>query len=295
MRQRGFSLIELLVVLVIGVIALGAIVGTLMSSSRTLSTIESLSRINDDARTTIAYLKQDLHQVGSKPCFSSEGPVYRISTAGLLSGGRFEPSMHLFNANENLPRGLGASAYPAIVALSVYGKTFQAVSRQGDNTLVLTEAHHYPAGAWVLICDGRSARIVEVESGSGTSSITFKQDVRDFSPTAASSALLSGYREASWYVATDEDSQRHSLLYLREDGSSNLGGSPQVLAEGITDFRLGYLIDGDNRYRPTLDDTDWANIRAMEVIFSLEQPTSSGEMLQRQFATTIMFRNQGEE
>lgn len=65
-RQRGFSLVELMVSLVIGLIVTGAAMGVFVGTLGANSTQMKISRLNNDLRTAMTYITRDLKRTGYK-------------------------------------------------------------------------------------------------------------------------------------------------------------------------------------------------------------------------------------
>ena len=70
-RQRGFSMIELMISLVLGLIMLGAIGAIYLSSKRTYSTTESLSRSQESARFANRFVARELRMAGYNTIYES--------------------------------------------------------------------------------------------------------------------------------------------------------------------------------------------------------------------------------
>ena len=63
-RNRGFSLIELMVALLLGVFLIGAVVFTYLTSRSAASDAEQLSRMQENVRFAVEYLIRDLRNAG---------------------------------------------------------------------------------------------------------------------------------------------------------------------------------------------------------------------------------------
>lgn len=62
--QAGFSLIELMVALVLGLVLMGAVVNSFLSSSQTYRVQEALSRSQESARFALEIIGQELRMAG---------------------------------------------------------------------------------------------------------------------------------------------------------------------------------------------------------------------------------------
>lgn len=73
----GFSLIELMVSMVIGLIVLGATITVFLSTSRTYSAAESLGRVQENIRVAFELMARDMRQAAGNPC-EKNLPVYNV-------------------------------------------------------------------------------------------------------------------------------------------------------------------------------------------------------------------------
>lgn len=69
--QQGFTLIELMIALVLGLIVIGGIGAVFLSSNRTYQTTQSLSRTQESARFAVQYISRELQVAGYVAGFES--------------------------------------------------------------------------------------------------------------------------------------------------------------------------------------------------------------------------------
>jgi type IV pilus assembly protein PilW len=67
-RSRGFTLIELMVSLVLGLIVVGGVISVLIANKNSYRTNEGLSQIQESARTAFEMLARDARQAGGTGC-----------------------------------------------------------------------------------------------------------------------------------------------------------------------------------------------------------------------------------
>src|SRR3990172_2134951 len=67
-KLKGFSLVEMMVALTIGLIILAAISYIFVASRLTYSTQDNLSRLQENARFAVHYLTRDIHLAGFAGC-----------------------------------------------------------------------------------------------------------------------------------------------------------------------------------------------------------------------------------
>jgi type IV pilus assembly protein PilW len=69
---RGFSLVELMVALVIGLIIMGAVLTLFVSSNKQYTTTDSMARLQENARFVVDYLTRDIRRVAFFGCQSND-------------------------------------------------------------------------------------------------------------------------------------------------------------------------------------------------------------------------------
>ena len=81
-RQRGFSLIELMIAVVLGLILLTAVIQIFIGNRKTQITEQSVARVQESGRLAINFIKDDLRQAG----FAGSGAVPGTSQAATSDG-----------------------------------------------------------------------------------------------------------------------------------------------------------------------------------------------------------------
>jgi len=77
-KQRGFSLIELMVAMTLGLILLGGVISIFHSSKMTYNTNEKTARLQENGRVALDFLTHDLRSAGYLGC--SKVPDWFVST-----------------------------------------------------------------------------------------------------------------------------------------------------------------------------------------------------------------------
>lgn len=67
--QRGMTLIEILIAMVLGIFLLGGVIGIFINSKQTYRMQESLSRLQENSRFAVDFISRDIRQAGFFGCF----------------------------------------------------------------------------------------------------------------------------------------------------------------------------------------------------------------------------------
>ena len=124
--QRGFTLIELMVALVLGLLIIGAAGSIFLSNRRVYGSTEAINRIQENQRTAFELLARDIREAGANPCqrFTAVNrPVILQTTPDTTFWSRFPDG--LFGAD-----GTGAGGSDSITLYSGNGSQYNVVQHK---------------------------------------------------------------------------------------------------------------------------------------------------------------------
>ncbi len=84
--QKGLSLVELMVAMVIGLIILAAVSTLFANSNKNYKTTDSLARLQENARTAVQFLSNDIRRAGYIGCMGSIDNVQVNLNGGNING-----------------------------------------------------------------------------------------------------------------------------------------------------------------------------------------------------------------
>ncbi|MBS0214694.1 MAG: prepilin-type N-terminal cleavage/methylation domain-containing protein [Proteobacteria bacterium] len=283
--QRGFTLIELMVALVLGLLVIGAAGGIFLQNRRVYGSTEAVNRIQENQRSAFELLTRDIREVAGNPCvkFSDMpiGMLIKVPDATFWS--RFPAGV--FGAD-----GTGASGSDAVTLYSGSGRIFN-VSLQKKPTDPITVVN--PAGTGtaglapgqpLLICDadhataftatsitpsGTTIAIAHDSTGNCDSNLQvlpngkalppcggvpycFSLGVKPGTPPTATDTTNcpAGISLGPSYVLVPSDAQWTVEANGRNGNSlyrTSLGNRSEI-AEGVTSMTIGYKISQAGGY-----------------------------------------------
>ena len=77
-KHRGFTLVELMVALVLGLIMTGALLSAFIANRNVYAATESLGRVQENARAAFELMARDVREAGGTPCNSQEPPSVNV-------------------------------------------------------------------------------------------------------------------------------------------------------------------------------------------------------------------------
>lgn len=113
LRQRGFTLIELMIALLLGLLVVAAAGSIFLSNRRVYGTTESVNRIQENQRAAFELLARDIREAAGSPCSANPvgwGNILKDKNAGFwgqfgdgllgTDGGSGDDRLDLYMANE---------------------------------------------------------------------------------------------------------------------------------------------------------------------------------------------------
>jgi len=285
-RQTGFSLVELMIGLVIGLFILLGVVLVYVSSARTTATNEALSRVQESGRFGMFFLARDIRQAGFKSACQS-------GVNNLLDESDVAYDDTLFNLDDpitgwddsasdiadQIPNDLegsylrgdvlmlkSASTVPGVTAKNVTQVTAAAISLDGPSGI--------EAGTIMFIGDSQGCDLFQKGNNANESSIQRpasgtpgnKNPNTEWSHAYDDSMQIFLFQSTAYYIGNGIDGQPA----LRRASFNTGAAVDEELVNGIEDMQLLYGEDRDgdqtaDRYVAAGAVADWDDVVAVQV------------------------------
>lgn len=188
--QRGLSLVELLVALVLGLVLVGGVLSIYLASQQGLRTHQGLARLQESARLALDLLAREIRTAGVSPCGSplsanllvatatstSPTPWWADTHAGFLRGGEAS-DQGILPAGTAVPQVPGTDSllilrtsddeglYARVLHHDETARTFSvAASEPSANAGTAASQARIDAGATALVCDALSGALFQVDT-----------------------------------------------------------------------------------------------------------------------------------
>lgn len=139
-RQRGLTLVELLVAMAISVTVMGGVVSVVMTSKSNFITERELATLQENARYAIRFIGDEIRMAGFNGC--SRGPLFTANTLGGSDGNWYLEGTGVFGFEHEA----GAAAFPTEFRSDVLANTDAIVVRRADDK-GYSVVKHTPASA----------------------------------------------------------------------------------------------------------------------------------------------------
>lgn len=315
-RVHGFSLIELMIALVLGLLVVAAAVGIFLSNQQTYRATESVGRIQENARVAFELMARDIREAGGNPCNSANMSVINVlnspannwwSNWGRTSNNAALGSALVGYGNGDLLPGVARVAgTPALVVLSGGSSVATVVTHTpGTQTFTVRDnTHGFQTGELLLVC-GQDSDVVSLESiqdegvgtvrlgglfqmtnaGGGTSIVhavggTPGNAVANLGPSGMQFTYGPNAVITRLHAAAwylGNNAQGGQSLYQSVLGA-NGGLTPQEIVPDVQAMTLTYLLPGANGYvaAGAVPAARWNEVLAVHIVLTLQGQGNTG-------------------
>ena len=270
-KTKGFSLVELLVASVLGVIILTVIIGYYLSSKRNTLLSDADAALQENARAAVSILEEGIRTAGFMGCakLNDNFPLHNTTnikfTADNVMGG-----YHAVTGGWRpvLPEDLKAKVKPGTDVL-VIQKADQLVDLTEDmiDLRHMTAAANLKVGDVVLISDCQQADLLTVAQIRQQGDKQIISSEKSLSHRYSKYATLSPFVSETYYIA---DSQRKNnlgqaiySLYAKHNG--------QELVPGVENMQITYGVYSKSQgkissYQTADGVRNWQNIHSVHIV-----------------------------
>ena len=270
-RQRGLSLVELMVAMALSLLLMLGVIQIFLSSKQTYSTNSALSRVQESGRFAMDFLAQDIRNTGYKgQCI---GDPLNHGVSDILW--RLENPIEGWNDITAKPAHLSGTPLSGTDAILVKfaagpGGIAADTGNLADNSTISlgSNASGISKHAITLVSDAISCDLFQNTADSNATSVA-KGAGADWTHNYTGETEVLALQNATYYIRAN-NGRPNSLV--RERLSTNTTAATWVteeLVEGVQDMQILYGITGSNRqvsdYVTADEVTDWDNVAAVRI------------------------------
>lgn len=310
LKQCGFTLIELMIAMVLGLLLIGGVVSVVLANGQASRANTALAQIQDSARMAFELLARDLRQAGATGCgnFSADISPGLASINDLL--GLPWTGIRGYPANATIPGSVSRIAgTDAVYVQGVLGSGFLLTGAESnttsneDNVIISRDSRYNfiaPAGAInnnnvVLVCNSGSANVFRASNVTGSGTVTVS-DVdtlgTDFNDTFGT-GLIARVNNNLWYIGDNGRAQEGGRSLFRQRLNNAGGAENEEIIPGVSNMIIAYR-EGDNADFVS-NPGNWEAVTAVEITLTIDSPDARASTddirMQRQFTTLIGLRN----
>lgn len=324
MRARGFTLIELMISMLLGLVVIGGAMGVILANRQSYRTNEGLSQVQESARTAFELLARDVRQAGVTGC-NNDGRVANVlndegewwqTWFGLqgYDGEQADGAVDFGTATpDNRVPGTDSILLQGIEGIGL------SVERHQPNSAmfhVSAPTQEIDDGDILMVCDFDHAAIFQV-TNYNSANVTMVHNTGESSPGNCSHGL--GYPtdcgspggNSYEYGANSQIARMSSVdWYIGDNGRPAEGGrslyrlrlggaGPEEIVAGVTDMQIRYREADSDEFFDAIDVDTWAEVNAVMITLTLHSadqrittdPTVNAGRLEREFTNIVTLRN----
>lgn len=261
-KRGGYTLVEMMVSLAIGLVSIGAVSAVLISSSGIYRVSESRARIQENARFSIGVMQEDIRMAGFMGCFNLDmypsrftnlvkNPTnfendYSTWVTGFEAGGSgWSPALEsAIGSGGKTP----VAGNDVLVVRMPGGKSTQLSDSMPTTSVPIPVAstEEFVEGGLAIVSDCAFANVFEVGKIAAQKKLVHAQDV-NISPkltkvfSNADGAMVTPVTTVSYFIAAASDGVKGNKSLWRQERLK----AAEELADGVEQMQLEYGIDTD--------------------------------------------------
>ena len=280
-NQRGASLVETMVALVVGLAITSAALSNYMGNRTAYKQIEGLARLQETARIAAALLESDIRQADGSLC--RRNLPFTNATANNNWWAQPANGVQGFNSTVADGRASGISRQAGTDSITVWSANANrvvqvraAASAGNGTTFTVDTVANLAAGSLAAVCNYDAEVLFTVSAASGTT-VSTSSAVNGFGPGSLITALEANH----WYIGQKtaiSNGSLNNLALRRTTLGSNGSTTSDEIMENVSDMQITYLA-GDVNGRPTaasyVDATliiNWSQVLAARITLTLRSP-----------------------
>lgn len=290
--QSGFTIVELMVALLLGLVLVGGVINVFLTSGQTLRVNQNLSRVHENARFGIEMFSREIREAGMVPCGSTLSANVLRGSGGSVPwwASTYDGMVRGFDDGQNSTaiKGFGASTADRVggtdALLILRPSSDEADLRRlashdpaensfTDASVISTAVKSRYDSRPALVCDGKSAALLQIgaasvslgeyDYGTGTYNCSMNLGSADAAcatttpRTFDAGAQLTRWDPAFWYVGHNSRGTK-SLYRMGIKLNSSTGAVENDVQEMVPDvenMEIDYLTR--NRDNDNVLATDW--------------------------------------
>jgi len=306
-QQAGFTLVELMIAMLLGLLIIGGVIAVFLSNKQSYSTNNAISQVQDSARTTFELLSRDIRETGLTGCGNlgriantlKNGPngggtvVWYADMANAIRGfdsSVTDPAVTTATSSANAGQRVGGTS--SIQLVGGDGVGLSVTSHNTTNaTITLNEtASTLAVGDYFVICDPDHAAIAQATSlvtgppivitaatGTGTGNCSTGLGFPTQCATAAgtvyeyiTNSQVSKLYAVDWYIGFNPLGKRSLYRMAIVNNAGVPTPTAQEMVRDVTNMEILYHMSAGTSFVNAAGVTNWATVDAVMITLTLE-------------------------
>lgn len=278
-RNAGFTLIELMISMLLGLLIVGAALTIFLSNQQVQRTTQGVGAVQESLQIGFELLARDIRSAGVNPCDNT------LPVANVVDGAS---ANWWTNWNQPLAGydqgGLaGSAASTDALELLISDGSVRNVQAHAGTSITVDTATNYALGDLIMVCDMRQVAVFRNGAAAGTT-VTHAQGAGNCSDSLGTiPAACSGSTPPYLYAANSQVTRMQGVRWFVADngrGASSLFRAvntqpSEEMVEGVSDLQLRYMQQGLGYVAATAV-TDWSRVTAIETTLMARDGQGAG-------------------
>ena len=324
-RHDGFTLVELMIAMLLGLIVIGGVTSVFLAGQQTYRANEALGDVADGSRTAFEMLSRDLRDAGLSGCDNTSGRVANVINPPFPWYADWNNALHGYDDASKDPAltGITGNGAPVPNTSSVHvistANTDVTVSwtpaPSSADFKVSGSTTELNSGDLIMVCDFDHATLLQI-TNYNNSNVDVQHNSGAGTPGNCSKGLgyptvcgdpgaqysfpgnsrVAKLTAVDWYIGTNPVGT-HSL-YRRNvtNVAGTITSASQEMVRNVDNMQVNYLVPGSTFGNATSVGANWATVSAAQVTLTVKSTlqrvnANSAGPIQRVFTSTTAVRN----
>lgn len=305
-KIKGFTLVELMIAMTLGILVLGGAVGVFLANQQTNRANSVLGDIQNIARLSFQLMSQDIRNAGFTGCNNNARVANTIAIVGVRpvwANWSVGAGIQGFQSPVAVINGLTPAAGTEALRLMFGSGATNSVSNYDGSVFTVNSTPVVAAGEVVVACDDSQSSIFQINEITATTLthalVGLNSDANlgfinesDWAPGNAperrfsQNGMLMRFDSIAWFVAPSNDDSNVKSLYR-----ASLIGDTQVNEEvlfGVSNLQFSYLNGDTNLFQTAAATTaaaQWPRIIAVNASITFDNAILQGQQIPAQLRT----------
>ncbi len=326
LRARGFTLVELMIAMLIGLVVVGGVVSVFIAGQRSYVTNKAIGDVQDSARIAFELMARDIRDAGLSGC-NNNGRVANVlnnATANWYTD--WSNAVHGYGPAQDDPGAAFGTASPARYKAA----NSDSLQLMGAGDLGLTVNQRVNAANFkinetttdlhdndiIVVCDPDHAAILQVtnyqsttktvvhNSGGSSGSIgncskglgyptvcTTNGNAYEYGPNSQIALLTA----KDWYIGINPVGGTSLYQATLTNNGTSVAPVAQEMVRDVTAMTILYHMKNGTSFVPASSVTDWSTVDSVQVTLTMESTDkragTNAKAISRTFVATTTIRN----
>jgi len=327
----GFTLIELMVAMLLGLIVIAGVSSVFLANQRTYRTNQALGEVQDNSRVAFELMARDIRGAGLNPCNNDGRMANVLNNRGTDWWADWANALHGYGGDQGDPAtggvfGTGAGQRVAGTdSIQLLGAVDAGMSVAEDkepaaNFKLNDATTELQSGDIVIVCDPDHAVMVQISNynnntvtfvhntgnavypGNCSKGLGYPSNCTGTPPNGnlyqfGSNSQIAKLGAADWYIGNNPDKGQSLYRVATATGAGGAVGlgTPQEMVRGVTGMSIRYHAAGNASFVAAGAISNWAVVDAVRVTMELQSTDqragTDAKPLVRSFTATTTVRN----